>query len=155
MKAFLSLVVMFLVTMSATWLPTQTVQAAQSEINVQKPSKVAIHGHDPVAYFNEKMPVKGSAEFAVTYKGAEWHFASAANRDLFEANPAQYAPQYGGHCAYAASKGYFADVDPAAWRVHDGKLYLNYSPRVQKLWEADIPGNIAKGDKNWPGMLAQ
>ncbi len=155
MKAFLSLIVMFLVTMSATWLPTRAVQAAQPEINVQKPSKVAIHGHDPVAYFNDSKPVKGSGEFTFTYKGAEWHFASAANLALFEADPARYAPQYGGHCAYAASKGYFADVDPAAWRVHDGKLYLNYSLKVQKLWGQDVAGNIAKGDRNWPVMLAQ
>ena len=155
MKAFLSLVVMFLVTMSATWLPSKTAQAAQPEINVEKPSKVAIHGYDTVAYFNQGAPVKGSAEHAFTYKGAEWHFSSAENRNLFEAEPARYAPQYGGHCAYAASRGYFADIDPAAWRVHDGKLYLNYSLKVQKLWERDVEGNIVKGDANWPKMLAQ
>jgi YHS domain-containing protein len=146
---------MFLVTMSATWLPSKTVQAAQPEINVEKPSKLAIHGYDPVAYFNDAKPVKGSGEHAFAYKGAQWHFASAANRALFEADPAHYAPQYGGHCAYAASKGYFADVDPAAWRVHDSKLYLNYSLKVQKLWESDVEGNIVKGDANWPVMLAQ
>ena len=155
MKAFLSLFVMFLVTMSAAWLPSKTVQAAQPEINVVKPSKVAIHGHDPVAYFSEQQPVKGSEAHKVTYKGAEWHFASAENMALFEADPEKYAPQYGGHCAYAASRGYFADIDPAAWRVHDGKLYLNYSLKVQKLWEQDMAGNIVKGDANWPKMLAQ
>lgn len=155
MKAFLSLVVMFLVTISAAWLPGKTAQAAQPEINVVKPSKVAIHGHDPVAYFNRSKPVKGSDAHVVTYKGAEWRFSSEENRALFEADPAKYAPQYGGHCAYAASRGYFADIDPAAWSVVNGKLYLNYSPKVKRLWERDVDGNIAKGDKNWPVMLAQ
>ena len=66
-----------------------------------------------------------------------------------------YAPEFGGYCAYAVSRGYTADIDPNAWRIVDGRLYLNYSKRVQKLWEEDVPGNIAKGRQNWPGVLAK
>jgi YHS domain-containing protein len=144
---------MFLVTMSAAWLPTGAVLAAESEINIEKPSKLAIHGYDPVAYFKDGSSAKGSADFTATYKGADWHFASAANRDAFQADPERYAPQYGGHCAYAASKGYFADADPDAWTLHDGKLYLNYSTSVRTLWSEQLEANIASGDKNWPEML--
>jgi hypothetical protein len=64
-------------------------------------------------------------------------------------------PEFGGYCAYAVSRGYTADIDPNAWRIIDGRLYLNYSKRVQKLWEEDVPGNIAKGRQNWPGVLAK
>ena len=80
-------------------------------------------------------------------------FASAVNRDMFAAEPDQYAPQFGGYCAYAASKGHIAPTVPEAWTIFDGMLYLNFSPRVRELWSKDFPGNIAKGEANWPGIL--
>jgi YHS domain-containing protein len=115
---------------------------------------VAIEGTDPVAYFTEGRPVEGSAEFSHQHAGVTWHFASAANRDAFAADPDRYAPQYGGYCAWAVSQGYTASTVPEAWRIEDGKLYLNYSKGVQSRWERDIPGHIAKADANWPGLKA-
>ncbi|NEP76447.1 YHS domain-containing (seleno)protein, partial [Okeania sp. SIO2G5] len=114
---------------------------------------VAIDGADPVAYFTESKAVIGSAEFSHEWQGATWHFASAENRDLFAAAPEEYAPQYLGYCAWAVSQGYTAPIDPEAWKIVDGKLYLNYDQRVQNRWAKDIPGNIAKADANWPGVL--
>ena len=111
---------------------------------------VAIEGTDPVAYFDEGKPVAGSSDFEHEWMGATWWFASAENRDQFAADPEKYAPQYGGYCAWAVSQGYTAKIDPAAWKIVDGKLYLNYSKEVQTQWSADVPGNIAKGDANWP-----
>lgn len=113
---------------------------------------VAIRGTDPVAYFTEGRPVEGSSKFTTKWNGATWHFASAENRDKFIASPETYAPQYGGYCAWAVAQGSTASTDPDAWRIVDGKLYLNYSLDVQKQWEQDIPGNIVKADKNWPGL---
>lgn len=115
---------------------------------------LAIRGYDPVAYFTESKPVKGKAEFTHEHEGAVWRFASAANRDAFAAEPERFAPQYGGYCAWAVAQGYTASIDPDAWRIESGKLYLNYSKSVQRRWERDIPGNIAKGDTNWPGIKA-
>ena len=115
-------------------------------------SGVAIHGYDPVAYFTEQKPVKGSEQFTYAWMGATWRFASAAHRDQFAANPAQYTPQYGGYCSYAVSKGHTASIDPEAWRIVEGKLYLNYSKGVQKTWAQDVPGNIQKADQNWPAL---
>ena len=66
-----------------------------------------------------------------------------------------YAPQYGGYCAWAVSQGYTAPIDPKAWKVVDGKLYLNYSKSVQKNWEKDIPGHIVSADGHWPRILAE
>ncbi len=114
---------------------------------------VAVGGYDPVAYFTESKPVKGSKDLSVEYKGATWRFASAANRDAFQADPAKYAPQYGGYCAYAVSKGATAKGDPQAWTIHDGKLYLNFDKRVRATWAKDIPGNVKKADANWPAVL--
>lgn len=113
---------------------------------------LAIHGTDPVAYFTEGAAVTGSPEFTYDWGNATWQFASAENRDRFVANPQQYAPQYGGFCAWAVSQGYTASIDPNAWRIVEDRLYLNYSRGVQRDWERDIPGNIRKADANWPSL---
>ena len=115
----------------------------------------AIRGTDPVAYFTDARPVAGASDIVTKWMGAHWHFASADNRTAFEASPYAYAPRYGGYCAWAVASGYTASTDPEAWTIVDGRLYLNYSKGVQKRWAQDIPGNIAKGDANWPGLLAE
>ncbi|MDJ0824713.1 MAG: YHS domain-containing (seleno)protein [Rhodobacter sp.] len=114
---------------------------------------VAINGIDPVAYFTEGGPVAGSAEHAVMYKGAEWRFASAANKAAFEGDPEKYGAKFGGYCAFAASRGYLAPTIPEAWTVYEDRLYLNANLRARELWLEDIPGNIAAGEANWPGIL--
>lgn len=134
-----------------------SIGAAQAggKVNANFFSDVAIEGYDPVAYFTEGKPVEGRGAHEFEWKGANWRFASAANRERFAESPEMYAPQYGGYCAWAVSQGYTARIDPAAWRVVDGKLYLNYSKGVQRQWSEDIPGNIAKGNRNWPGIEAK
>jgi len=112
----------------------------------------AVRGTDVVAYFIDGKAVPGSPQFSHRWNGADWHFASAANRDAFAADPAKYAPQYGGFCAWAVSQNYTAPIDPDAWRIVNGKLYLNYSRLVQLRWQLDTDGNIAKADANWPGL---
>ncbi|MFV2053075.1 YHS domain-containing (seleno)protein [Aliiroseovarius sp. YM-037] len=117
------------------------------------PGGVAINGYDPIAYFTDGAPVEGSADNSVSWNGATWHFATPENKEQFAADPAAFAPQYGGYCAYAVSKGATASTEPDAWTVHDGKLYLNYSLSVRGIWQQDIPGNVALADQNWPGVL--
>jgi len=114
---------------------------------------VAIKGYDAVAYFTDGKPVKGDSDYSYEWNGAEWRFSSAAHRDLFKADPVKYAPQYGGYCAWAVSRGYTAGIDPDAWKIVNGRLYLNYSMKVQQQWAEDIPGNIAKAEENWPKIL--
>lgn len=115
----------------------------------------AIGGYDPVAYFTEGRPLKGSPGHAATHRGATFHFATAANRDRFAADPDRYAPQYGGFCAFGASRGYKADTDPDAFTIVDGKLYLNYNQAVRSQWQKDVPGHVAKADANWPSVKEQ
>jgi YHS domain-containing protein len=116
---------------------------------------VAVGGYDPVAYFTEGKPVPGKLEISLEHEGATWRFSSEANRDAFKADPAKYAPQYGGYCAWAVSQGYTAKGDPKAWSLVDGKLYLNYDQSVKKTWEKDKPGHITKANINWPKVLAK
>jgi YHS domain-containing protein len=114
---------------------------------------VAVGGYDPVAYFTAGKPAKGDKDLTAQHEGATWRFASAENRTAFEADPAKYAPRYGGYCAWAVSKGYTAKGDPEAWTIHEGRLYLNYDKSVRATWEKDIPGNVKKADANWPDVL--
>ncbi len=113
---------------------------------------VGLKGHDPVAYFTAGAPTAGKAEFNAAHAGVTYHFASAANRDAFKADPAKYAPQYGGFCAMGVALEKKLDGDPNAWRIHDGKLYLNVNKDVQKKWLEDVPGNNKKADVNWPQL---
>ena len=116
---------------------------------------LALKGYDAVAYFADGRPVRGEKAFRFEWGGANWLFATAAHRDAFAADPSAYAPQFGGYCAWAVSQGYTADIDPAAWKIVGGKLYLNYSSKIQRQWEEDVAGNIGKAEANWPGIRAK
>ncbi len=115
---------------------------------------VAIKGYDPVAYFTEGRPVKGSAAFSKEWLGATWHFANAKHRDAFSANPAKYMPQFGGYCSKAMSDGFVKSLDPNAWRIIDGKLYVYASKKGWNKFGKDIPGRIAKAETNWVKIKA-
>lgn len=115
----------------------------------------AIRGHDPVAYFKDGKPTKGSAEHRVEHKGSVFVFASKANRDAFAAEPDRYAPQYGGYCAFGTAGSYKAASDPAAFSVVDGKLYLNYNRDVMARWRSDVPGFVDMADQQWPAVSRQ
>ena len=110
----------------ATWITLLLPFRAFAIDSINKTSDgVALKDFDPVAYFTEGQPIKGKKDFTYQWMGAKWYFSSAANRDRFIEKPRQYAPQYGGYCAYAVSKGHTADISPKAWKIVDGKLYLN------------------------------
>jgi|ERR1041385_1802587 YHS domain-containing protein len=128
---------------------------AVEPVNKTLISKLAIDGYDPVAYFTDGKPVEGKKQFEYRWMNANWRFASAEHRDLFAKNPDKYSPQFGGYCAYGISQGHAVSIDPEAWRIVDGKLYLNYSKDVQKKWLVDIPGFIKKAEQNWPKILAE
>lgn len=123
--------------------------AASAEDEVFVTDSAAIRGHDPVAYFTEGKPVPGDPEIRHEWNGATWLFASAANRDRFAAEPARYAPQFGGFCAYGLSRGYKVGTDPAAFTIHNDKLYLNYSLPVRATWLQDTDAYVKKGEDNW------
>jgi hypothetical protein len=124
--------------------------AAQEKLFTGLLQGVAVGGHDPVAYFTEGRSRLGSAAISATHGGATWRFVDEANRAAFLADPAKFAPQFGGHCSWAAAEGYLAKGDPAHWRIVEGKLYLKYDASIKRRWERDIPGFIRKGDANWP-----
>jgi YHS domain-containing protein len=123
------------------------------DVNVQ--DGVAIKGYDPVAYFTDNKPIKGVPAYRADYDGATFEFASEEHRRLFAAMPEKYAPQFGGFCAYGTAVGHKADIDPAAFSIVDGKLYLNHSTEVKAIWANDIPGYIRKAEEAWPAVSRQ
>ncbi len=127
--------------------------ALAAEPPVYNSGGIAINGYDPVAYFTDGKPVEGVAEFTSLWDGATVQFASAENKAMFDAEPSKYAPQYGGYCAYAVSKGYTASTDPAAWSIYQDKLYLNYSKSVRALWSVNKSRHVNSANANWPGVL--
>ncbi|MEL6580215.1 MAG: YHS domain-containing (seleno)protein, partial [Cyanobacteria bacterium J06621_12] len=122
-------------------------------VYTESSSGLAIRGTDPVAYFTKGKAVAGDSEYETEWQDATWRFSSAENQELFESNPEAYAPQYGGYCAKALSEGNVVSTDPEAWSIVNDKLYLNYSPGVQKQWEQDVEGNIVLADNMWPDIL--
>lgn len=109
----------------------------------------AVQGYDAVSYFDGGKPVKGEFLHSVYWNGATWLFATEEHQQRFRSNPAAYAPQFDGYCALAASLGYKAPGDALAWKIVDGKLYLNFNADAARLWNQDVPGNIRKGAENW------
>ena len=118
-------------------------------------SDTAILGYDTVAYFTIGKPLKGQDRFATEWRGAKWKFASQGNLDLFKANPARYAPQYGGYCAYGVAQDNLVSIEPDKFTVLDGKLYLNFNAEVQAAWLKDPLRYVKQADAKFEALLRQ
>jgi len=140
------LAIMILAILPATWS-----QSARSVINSNRHG-VAIEGYDAVAYHLLGQAVKGEPTISFQWMEATWHFASSSHRDLFVQDPNRYAPRFGGYCSWAVSRGTTASIDPEAWHIEDGALYLNLNPRIHRNFLADLQENIRKAEANWPAI---
>jgi hypothetical protein len=140
----------------AVWLVALSAAPAmagnEAPVNADKGSRVAIHGYDPVAYFTKGQPVQGSSGIGYDWNDAHWLFSEPAHRDLFAADPDKYAPRFGGYCAMGMTMGVTADIDPQAWVIVDGRLYLNSSLEARDEWSLQPAANIAKGEDNWDAL---
>ncbi|WP_026959737.1 YHS domain-containing (seleno)protein [Aliagarivorans taiwanensis] len=141
-----------LLVLASIFLPGQ-VMAAKDPIFTPWSSNKAIRGYDPVAYFTQQAAVKGSKQYTLEWQGADWLFSSAENLAAFEAEPERYAPQYGGYCAYALANDELAPIDPEQFTIVDGKLYLNYSAKIQQRWLKNRDEYISDADGHWPTVL--
>lgn len=129
---------------------------AFNEINTGYFDETALKGYDTSAYFTRAQPVEGDKQFALEWKGAQWHFADARSRDLFKENPDKYAPQYGGYCSNQMSLGNIADVDPGVWLIHKDKLYFFGHQAGKDRWQATgIDARIKDADQHWKDYLSR
>jgi YHS domain-containing protein len=130
---------------------------ADDSVNTGYFGGVAIMGYDPVAYFTDGKAVKGSEEFSYEWVGTPWHFASKEHKEMFMSEPAKYAPQFGGYCAgeVAGSGSVTVNVDPEAFKIIDGKLYLIYDAGNAAAFADNATDQIPKADANWPVVEAK
>ncbi|MCR9213713.1 MAG: hypothetical protein NXI13_08340 [Proteobacteria bacterium] len=122
--------------------------AAGNDVNATT-TGLAMRGFDPVSYFQDSGPVAGDLKYTAEFNGATYRFASKANKEQFEADPAAFAPAYGGYCAFGTAMGFKFDGDPSVWKIVDKKLYLNLSPAVQKRWVSEEAEFIEQADNKW------
>jgi YHS domain-containing protein len=144
MRAALATVVI-LVTLSSVTLA--------KELNNLDGNGLALQGYDPVGFFTDNRPVKGIQEFQSQYHGATYYFASAEHKAAFEKEPAKYEPQFGGFCAYGASRGKTVPIKIEAWQIVNGRLLMQYDLDVKAKFNTDPQGNLTKADQNWPGLV--
>jgi YHS domain-containing protein len=149
----------FLLISCLGWLTPMLAAAQQTAKHTHTAKGIAIQGYDAVAYFTQKKAVKGTAAYATQYDGATYYFSTVAHRDSFAQHPSQYAPQYGGWCAYAMGlKGEKVDIDPETFKVTDGKLYLFYNAYLNntlKPWNKDETNLRTKADRNWTAIISK
>jgi hypothetical protein len=133
---------------AVTFLAASLAVAEPLKINAGN-DHVAIGGYDTVAYFTMGKPTRGDPRFEASWQEARWQFASAEHRDMFVRDPDRYAPRYGGFCTVGLARGYLSTVDPEAWRIVDGRLFLTFMKKGQDIFQEDIAGTIEKAEKNW------
>jgi YHS domain-containing protein len=150
-KTLLQLVAMLTLTVAALAVttPDHKVLVLKNKVGA------AIQGHDPVAYFTDNKPVKGNPNIKSSHEGADYYFATTEHKALFDANPAKYAPAYGGYCGYAASIDRLSPVSPEWFQIEGGKLILQHNKKAFDLFNKDLKGNVVKADQNWPGLVVR
>lgn len=120
--------------------------------------KGAVRGHDVVAYFSlpeGAKAVEGKPEYMVIWQDVPWYFSTEENLLAFKKSPESYAPQFGGYCAFAASKNFTTSIRPDSWTIYDGKLYLNHNGASRKLFLKDIEASLKEANANWPNVLTR
>lgn len=125
-----------------------TAQAADQPVNKNWRS-IAIKGYDPVAYFTMNKAVKGQSKYEFRWQNARWRFASEQHMKMFVDDPEKYAPRFGGYCAEGMAIGRKASINPQAWLIVEGELYLNYSVAVRDEMAQDPKDTIEKADRFW------
>jgi len=139
------------VTVAATLAVSSLSFAADIDVNANG-NDLAIHGYDAVSYFTDSKATKGNNKYTATHKSAIYQFSSEENRDAFQANPERFAPQFGGFCAMGVALNKKLDTDPTAWKIVEGKLYLNLNKAVQKKWLSDVPTHLDTANRVWSGI---
>jgi len=151
MNKIITSILVFLLGFSATNSTAQT-DSRKKHFNTSK-NGLAIQGYDPVAYFEAGKPIEGKQSMNLLVDGITYYFSSAQNKELFRANPAKYEPQYGGWCAYAmGANNEKVEIDPATFKILNGKLYLFYHTWVNNTltkWNKEEAILKSKADNNW------
>jgi hypothetical protein len=143
-----SFLAMFSVLIAVVWLGAALAQNASPESGM----RVALRGYDPVSYFTDGRPERGSKAFSASFDDAVYWFKNEAHRAMFVANPDAYAPQYRGLCAISVSRGAIAEPDPEAWTISDGKLYVFQAKIGVAIFEKNTATILGRTAETWPEL---
>ena len=117
--------------------------------------RISLSGYDPVSYFVDGKPAKGSHKLWYSFDDVVYLFRSSEHRAMFAADPERYAPQYAGYCAGGVSEGYKVEADPEAWIIANGRLYVfKFKNRVPEFRKR-IDELVAKANVKWPTVRGQ
>jgi hypothetical protein len=126
--------------------------ASGSERINKDSDNIAIRGYDTVAYFTQGRAVKGSPDFEQVWQDARWLFATDEHRKLFSSDPDSYAPQFGGFCTGGVGLGHLAPIDPEAWVIVQGRLYLHYDKESRDETAAEPTAHITAAVDRWDAL---
>lgn len=155
-KQILTMLAFVLPLLSAVWLVSLPARA-QSVVTlfVTDPlTGIAMSGMDPVSYFTETTPEPGRSDYEYFWQNVPWHFASAANRDVFKLAPEIYAPQYGGHDVMGVARGFVSDSDAQIYAVFKQRLYLFYSAANREAFLLSPDAAARTAEEKWPALSA-
>ena len=151
-----TLAVLALVFISVNIFGQNSIDATRKK-NFNLSKQIAISGYDPVAYFTQAKAIEGSRNISYEYQGIIYYFSTESNKEQFKKSPASFEPQYGGWCAYAmGSSGEKVEIDPATFKIINGKLYLFYNKffnNTLKSWNKEEAKLKAKADTNWTNIF--
>jgi YHS domain-containing protein len=111
--------------------------------------RLALSGYDPISYFIDGHPEKGSADYQASYDDATYWFKTPEHRATFVADPDHYAPRFQGFCTVTLSRGARLEADPEAWAIADGKLYVFGAKEAVPMFQAQTASVIEKATENW------
>lgn len=114
--------------------------------------RVAVSGYDLVSVTSGKQAIMGRPQYRIEHEGVNYHFISERNALIFKADPKPFLPEFGGFCAYGVRMGQRHRVDPSAFEVVDGRLYLFLDRATRKLWMEDVDGNINRAEQQWSAV---
>jgi len=134
--------------------PSNDNDAAPLAAVINQTDGVAIDGYDPVAYFVDGEPARGTPRFEMEYQGSIYRFSSEENLEAFSRDPSAYLPQLGGYSVFGMAKGKRYDINPTAFDIIDGKLYLSRNRKVRELWQVNLEGFINRAEENWRALYA-
>lgn len=115
---------------------------------------LGLHGVDPVSMFESEAPRIGDAVYTSEHEGVDYYFASEEARQLFDADPGAYLPQFGGFCAFGVYKGKKLDGDVRFADIVDGKLYLFVNAAIFEQYLANSEEVIRIAYETWPDIVS-
>jgi YHS domain-containing protein len=110
---------------------------------------IALYGFDPVAFFIDGTPVRGSASFELKHAGAVFRFRNEGNRAAFRANPKIYIPRFGGYDPVAIGRGSAAPGYPNLFVIQGERLFFFSNEKNRESFLANPKETIAAADTAW------